>query len=149
MGTDKMVPKPGPALQTHAKRLCNIASKSCDVKWTSQDVLKLQPLDMQLDKILKEYESILNSKSKSQAAAGRVGKPSFSRSSFYHTQQPWDKSHSFRLAPPPVTNASNSKINTSQKSPQVDARLLLSNLPLLQNLRNLQHLNNNTDKHDS
>ena len=147
MPEDKTVSKPVPALQTHAKRLCNIATKSSEIKWTSEDNFKLQSLDAQLVKLLSEYESLLNDKNRSIIAAGRVEKPSFSRSSFYHREQPWDKSHSFRLAPPPVTNNS-SRTKASQRSQQADARLLLSNLPLLQNLKNLQHLNNSASRRD-
>ncbi|GCE97780.1 hypothetical protein ZYGM_000565 [Zygosaccharomyces mellis] len=147
MPKDKVVASHVPALQTYTKRLCNIAIKSCETRWAPEDDSKVQSLHAQLNKLLNEYESLLNDKSRSTTTTGRVGKPSFSRSSFYHKEQPWDKSHSFRLAPPPVTNAT-SRIKTSQKLQQLDARFLLSNLPLLQNLKNLQHLNNSTNERD-
>lgn len=142
-----MVSRRVPALQTHAKRLCNIAAKFTEMRWTSEEDSKLQLLHAQLNKVLSEYESLLNDRNRPGTTAGKVEKPSFSRSSFYHKEQPWDKSHSFRLAPPPVTNAS-SRIEASQRSQQSDARLLLSNLPLLQNLKNLQHLNNSASRRD-
>lgn len=148
MPEDKIDSRSSSMLEIYAKRLCNIATKSSEARLTSsEDNSKLQSLNVQLNKILSEYELLLSKKNRPIHTPEKVEKPSFSRSKFYHKEQPWDKSHSFRLAPPPVTKPS-SRIKASQRLQQSDARLLLSNLPLLQNLKNLQHLNNAPDRRD-
>lgn len=70
----------------------------------------------------------------------------FRRTDFYSTNSPYrnmkDKSGSFRVVPPiPSRNEFFTK-NAQRRKEEDAAQFLLQNLPLLENLRNLKHLNN-------